>query len=506
MFLKFVPLYIIFLNQTVYLSNVTFINFKIIIFFLIFLSSCSPDALKEYSSNINSTQIKSNEFKTNKVKVNKKKLENLYAVNQSSQSVIFEFRKERYLEGIENKEVDNKINYAQKALQATFKMLSKAPTTGMEHLKIKNTSHKIKFSFKNFYNSTSNSVENIDVINVLVLLPFSNKYRSIGKKIRKAIDLGILQSKNNNIRFIYFNTGDEFNSQDLEFIIEKVNPRLVIGPLFRENLIKIKPIINKFKIPTFSLTNDSSLSEKGIWVLGFSPFDQIKKILNYAIKCKKEKIGFISVDNDYGHKVYDLIANSEIISVVKNKIFINERIFKNKENLRKTISNFLNYDPSNNTDLLSNDEYDFIILIGDRNFILGLAPILTFYDVDLLKTELFGTSVLNDRTLLNEHSLINAKFPLISEVNITEFNKSWNLVWSKSNTDHLTRLGYYISKISIWAASQDNSFENQIEKGKNKFSILGNKFTFKANGNVLRPVNIYKILKDGSTKKISSCL
>ena len=251
------------------------------------------------------------------LKIIKKKLENLYEANQSSQSVIFEFRKERYLEGIENKEVDNKINYAQKALQATFKMLSKAPTTGMEHLKIKNTSHKIKFSFKNFYNSSNNSVENIYDINVLVLLPFSNKYRSIGEKIRKAIDLAILQSKDRNIRFIYFNTGDDFNSQDLELIIKKVNPRLVIGPLLRENLIKIKPVINKFKIPVFSFTNDSSLSEKGIWVLGFSPFDQINKILNYAIKCKKEKIGLISVDNDYGHKVYDLIANSEIINCNK---------------------------------------------------------------------------------------------------------------------------------------------------------------------------------------------
>ena len=37
----------------------------------------------------------------------------------------------------------------------------------------------------------------------LVLLPFSNKYRSIGEKIRKAIDLAVIQSKNNNIKFAY---------------------------------------------------------------------------------------------------------------------------------------------------------------------------------------------------------------------------------------------------------------------------------------------------------------
>ena len=113
-------------------------------------------------------------------------------------------------------------------------MLSKAPTTGMEHLNIKRTSHKIKFNFKNFYNLNSNSHQTDDDINVLVLLPFSNKYRSIGEKIRKAIDLAVLESKNDNIKFVYFNTGNNFNINNFQSIIEKLNPKLVVGPLLRK--------------------------------------------------------------------------------------------------------------------------------------------------------------------------------------------------------------------------------------------------------------------------------
>ena len=100
--------------QTNNLSIVTFINFKIIIFIFVLLSSCSSQNLNKYSGNSNSTQIKSNIFKTNKNKIAKRKLENLSESNNSGQSVVFEFRKERYLEGIQNKEVDDKINYAQK--------------------------------------------------------------------------------------------------------------------------------------------------------------------------------------------------------------------------------------------------------------------------------------------------------------------------------------------------------------------------------------------------------
>ncbi len=466
--------------------------------------------MKNFSDNSNSIQLKSNEFKdiskSKQSVIDKEKLENLYVPKNPSQSVVFEFRKERYLEGIQDKELDDKINYAQKALQATFKMLSKAPTTGMEHLKIKRKSHKVNFNFKNFYETESNFNQINDDNTILVLLPLSSKYKPIGKKIRKALDLGVIQTKNNKVKFVYFNTGNNFNSRDLELILEKLNPKIIVGPLLRENLIKIKPIVSKFKIPVFSFTNDSSLSEKGIWVLGFSPFDQINKIIDYAIKCKKEKIGFISVDDNYGHKIYKLVENSKILNLIKDKIFINDKIFKNKDKLRKIVSKFLNYNEKNNKDLLSNDEYDFIILIGNRNFVLGLAPILTYYDVDLTRTELFATSVLNDKTLLNEHSLINAKFPSISETNIKKFDKIWNLVWSKKESDQLTRLGYYISKISIWIASQDLDFEKQIEKGKNKFVILGNKFIFNSNGNVLRPVNIYKIGKTGSVQLTNNCL
>ena len=119
-----------------------FINFKILIYIFVSLSSCSSHISNEFSDNSTSTEIKSNELKFNKNKINKEKLENFYVASKPSESVVFEFRKERYLEGIQSKEVENKIDYAQKALQATFKMLSKAPKTGMEHLNIKNSSIK----------------------------------------------------------------------------------------------------------------------------------------------------------------------------------------------------------------------------------------------------------------------------------------------------------------------------------------------------------------------------
>ena len=44
--------------------------------------------------------------------------------------------------------------------------------------------------------------------------------------------------------------------------------------------------------------------------------------------------------------------------------------------------------------------------------------------------------------------------------------------------DELNRLGYDISKISIWAINQEKNFVELIKENYNKFSIIGNKYNF----------------------------
>ena len=70
--------------------------------------------------------------------------------------VVFEFKNERLLEGIyENKIVTDQVR-AEKALQATFKMLNKSPSTGMESLSYNKSfieTKPINYYLTNYYES-----------------------------------------------------------------------------------------------------------------------------------------------------------------------------------------------------------------------------------------------------------------------------------------------------------------------------------------------------------------
>ena len=87
--------------------------------------------------------------------------------------------------------------------------------------------------------------------------------------LRRSIELGLLEEEGASTTLIYFDTGRNFKTKDLQDVIINNQPSLILGPLLRENLIKINPIIDDFEIPLISFTNDKSLSKKmfGLQVL-----------------------------------------------------------------------------------------------------------------------------------------------------------------------------------------------------------------------------------------------
>ena len=207
---------------------------------LLYIQNGKNNELKniQKSKTSSNRKIKNDINKIEKVELSKIQSKSIKKNNDKEKTynkddVVFEFRKERYLEGIDTKDINDKINLTQKALQATFKMLSKAPSTGMEHLRFNPSPQleNINYNFKNYYLEHNLKEKKFVESTVLVLLPLSNKFRVFGEKLRKSIDLGILEVKNSIVKYIYFDTGINFSLENLNRIIKENKPKLIIGPL-----------------------------------------------------------------------------------------------------------------------------------------------------------------------------------------------------------------------------------------------------------------------------------
>ncbi len=484
-----------------------------------FLFSCNfsneninlkKEAIKSSLNEVSSSKkekISENILKKKKIinKIEKVKKEKL---SSSDNNVIFEFKSERYLEGVVEKEYQKNIEIAKKAVQATLKMLTKAPTTGMEELTLSKNFDiykPISYEFTNYFDHKESQYIQEKKKSILLFLPYTGIYKEFGKKLRKSLELGLFENKNSNIKYLYFDSGKNFNKDKFIEFIKNNKPLMILGPLLREKLIKIKSIVKNFKIPVFSFTNDINLKEKNIWITGFSPEDQIEKLTNYSINCKKNKMGFIGVDDEYGNMALKSIINKLQGNSLEKFILIKKETIFNKEILNNILKRFLEYRESKDLKLIKTPRFETIFIIGDANFVLEIMPILTYYDLDLSKTDILGTPILNDKLLINEHSLLNAKFPMIEQLNKDIFLNKWKSMWTEK-PDDLARLGYDISKIIFWLLNQEKNIEELIRENQNKFSILGNKFILYENGKIFRPSEIFKISSIGKIKKVNDCL
>ena len=546
------------------------INYNFIILFLtlLFLNSCNQSDIINSKIIIDNTISKSiltnkkiivNQInKKNDIKLKKKiitkKLNLLDGIASNvinENDVVFEFRNERRLQGRENLKLNKKTN---KALTAVFKMLKRNPSLENQNLNLdsdKNINYSIDYSLK-----SNKFMNNIDVKNILVFLPFTGPYSNyFGNKIRKAIDLSVIRFGSDNIKVIYFDTGKNYLLKEVESLIQEIKPNLILGPFTRESVLKLKPYVKKNSIPMFAFTNDIALAEKNIWSLGFSPEEQIDSVISCALDKGLKNYGLIVPNNLYGKIILDRsIDNLNFKSNTSFKqLLLSNDEMKNKSKLESILKTFLSY--SENQNQMYTPKFDAIFIGGNKNFILEIAPLLAFYDVDSKKVQILGTEKFNVQSIKDEPSLEGSWFPLLLDKqernetvifykendilkkieektrNINQNNsenlinrlitqkqkiiadrknrilqKDFKLVWKSTwndddDDDYFSQVGFDAGILAINFLNQNKTIKEYIKNIEGL--VTGFKFT--EDGYVKKAVSVVEIQKLGKIKKMKKC-
>ena len=137
-----------------------------------------------------------------------------------------------------------------------------------------------------------NNSENEKVLKIGVLLPLSGKFQDIGESFLKAIQLGLYDISNENVK-IYpkdskanalhaYQSAKEFEEQGI---------KVVIGPIFYESLERLGEIN---KITFISLTNKTKEVPKNTIAFGVNIESQIDALKKYFNEIKVSKTLLLS--------------------------------------------------------------------------------------------------------------------------------------------------------------------------------------------------------------------
>ena len=432
-------------------------------------------------------------FLKEKVLKQKVKIKNKEDIpHNNDQKIIFEFKTERLLQGRNPEHLLHKQK-TEKAMLAVSKMLKQNLSLLNKNMDLKE--HNKKSSYDPYTFKTNNSYENN---NILTLLPLTGKFSNFGRDIRKSLDLSLLQVAPNNIQIIYYDTGKEIDLKKIKNLMETLNPQIIIGPFTREALLEVKPLIKEKRIPVITFTNDIALLENNIWSLGFSPEEQIESVIACALQNKFNRFGLILPNNLYGQIILksssDLIGNAKTLHM--EKLLLNNEQVNNKSALLAKLKNFLKYNEKEEI----HTKFDAILIAGSKDFILEIAPLLAFFNVDSKSVKILGTEIFNHENIRNEPSLEKAWFPIIYNKDDHNYKQILKDTWNKKS-NYFSSIGFDSGLLAFDFLKSD---KKGIEYFQNAVSPLVG-FVFKKNGKVEKPINIMEINNLGKLSIVKGC-
>ena len=352
--------------------------------------------------------------------------------------------------------------------------------------------------------------ENKNLLKIGVLLPLSGEYENLGQAFLKAIQLALYDISEKNIKIYPKDSGanplDAYKSAK-EF--ESLGIKIVIGPIFYENLEKLNGVNN---ITFISLTNKTNNIPKNTITFGVNIESQINALKKYFKKINVNKTLLLSPDSEFIFQS-ETIVKKDVLKFYRTysydtnpkKITANiEKITKyreRKKDLERRIKILEKSElPKHKQELktlekmhtLGKVNFDsvFIIDFGER-----LKSVLTsfmFVDVPSDEVNFFTINQWFDKTFFSENAMENLHFPSINLKNLEKFRKKYFKAYGEEAND-VSILAYdALGLIYYCWSSNENEFKTSQLYNKNGFKGLHAEFIIDQNMSKQK-LKIYKV-------------
>ena len=358
--------------------------------------------------------------------------------------------------------------------------------------------------------------KNGKVLKIGVLLPLTGQHGDAGQSFLRAIQLGLSDIKNNNIKIYPKDT----KARALDAYIaakefEDMGINIVIGPLFYESLERLNEINN---VTFISLSNKTKGMPKNIISFGININSQIEALKNYFNKTQASNILLLSPSDKFVDQL-DVVKDSKIkfyrsfIYNISPKKITGEiekltKYSERKKNLERRIKILEKSDAYKDKQeikvleqkhTLGEVSFDsvFILDFGER-----LKSVLTsfmFADISNKEVMFFTVNQWFDKTLFNENALQNLHFPTINYKNLKKYEKNYFKAYKKK-PNKVSILAYdALGLIYYCWSSNDNQFKREYLYSKEGFKGLHGDFVIK-NNLTNHKLNVYKVSGSKFTK------
>ncbi len=366
--------------------------------------------------------------------------------------------------------------------------------------------------------------EQIDEIKIGLILPLSGEAADTGNALLDAVTLAMADLKDPRLHLFpadSLGTPEGAAAAARKLIGHGVS--IVIGPLFSQSVEGAAPILRQANIKLLSFSNNQTIAGDGTYITGFTPDQEVDRIIRYAHDQGYDKFAALIPEGAYGDEVLESLSNTVLDSnsmitgletYVQDADLINEpaRRLADYDRRRKAYLDEVNYLESLDDDLadqilgdyknretLGGVSFEALLLPEGGALLKSLAPVLPFYEIHPENIKFLGTGLWDDLSLTREPPLMNGWFASIPREGLIRFSNRFEELFGYI-PPRIAALGYDVAAlVGVMARDPRPSYRfsrSQIEN-PNGYQGFTGVFRFTENGLTERQLAVMMITENG---------
>jgi ABC-type branched-subunit amino acid transport system substrate-binding protein len=136
---------------------------------------------------------------------------------------------------------------------------------------------------------------------IALLLPLSGPQASLGRAMEQAAELALFERGGRGVDFLPMDTGSTASGA-AEAARRAVGQgaRIIVGPLTAAETSAASAPARAARIPIIAFTNDAAQSGPGVWTLGVTPAQQVRRAMGAAMSGGAQRFALAAPDDAFG--------------------------------------------------------------------------------------------------------------------------------------------------------------------------------------------------------------
>jgi ABC-type branched-subunit amino acid transport system substrate-binding protein len=319
---------------------------------------------------------------------------------------------------------------------------------------------------------------------IALLIPVTGPQKALGTSLQNAAEMSLFDYADDKINLAIYDTQSTPAGADIavqKALQEKAS--LILGPVFADAVPVVAQAARRNHLNVISFSNSRKIAGNGVFILGFSPEEQVKKILTFAIQRAKKAIAILIPKNSYG-----TLVEQEISRIRQENPGVSFDIIPYTDS--KQASKDLNP--------LKTLKFDALFIPEGGPALSALVSSILYVGIPLDGVQLLGTGQWDDELVFQNHSLYGAWIVSPDPKERLTFNAKYKQAYGMP-PERIATLAYdAVSMVTVLKRHMSPNFlSHQALTQSRGFDGIDGVFRFTQDGVAERKLTISEVTSSG---------